>query len=339
MLILQLNLAKREAIMPFKYNQSHRHHFKKQMTKFQDWKYYNQSLKKRGDMSIWLSHDVIDQWYVKDRVYDGSGTPNLYSAMAIFTVHEIRQVFKLPLRQSEGFINSLFKLMNIDLQCPSYSVLSKRLKKLNLTRPFYRQAHAAYKDIKAIAIDSSGLKCFGYEEWHLEKYKIQEKKAYKKLHLVVDHHHIIQSSDLTDSHTQDQSVVKKLVQPIYEKVKHVTADGAYDTNPTYKTITKKFPCADIVIPPQKGAQDNKENEFYRNRNILEIKYYGHMAWQRRRDYGKRNYSELAIQRYKRILGNKLHARDFARQKQEAIIGCSILNKMMLITLGEIRQKF
>ena len=136
--------------------------------------------------------------------------------------------------------------------------------------------------------------------------------------------------------------MKNLVAPIKDKVKHITADGAYDNNPTYKILTKKFPCSDIVIPPQKGAAENKDNEFFRNRNILEIKYYGHMQWQKCRDYGKRNNSELAIQRYKRILGNKLHARDsrdFERQKQEAIIGCSILNKMMCITLGKIRSKF
>lgn len=79
-------------------------------------------------MTIWLSDDVIDQWYEKDRIYDGTGTPNLYSDMVILTVDKIRQVFKLPLRQCEGFINSLFKLMNINLPCPSYSVMSKRLK-------------------------------------------------------------------------------------------------------------------------------------------------------------------------------------------------------------------
>lgn len=64
-----------------------------------------------------------------------------------------------------------------------------------------------------------------------------------------------------------------------------------------------------------------------------------MEWQKRREYGKRNNSELAIQRYKRILGNKLHSRDFERQKQEAIIGCSILNKMISLTLGQVRSKF
>ena len=93
-----------------------------------------------------------------------------------------------------------------------------------------------------------------------------------------------------------------------------------------------------MIPPQKGSSYHKKNEFYRNRNIDEIKAYGRIEWQKKRSYGKRNQSELAIQRYKRILGNRLHARDFTRQQQEAIIGCSVLNKMMCITIGKIRPK-
>ncbi|MEO8401614.1 MAG: transposase [Gammaproteobacteria bacterium] len=76
-----------------------------------------------------------------DRNYDG-GAPNLYSDMTILTVHEIRQVFKLPLRQCEDFVNALFALMKLDLRCPSFSTLSKRLRTLKLTRPFYRLAHA-----------------------------------------------------------------------------------------------------------------------------------------------------------------------------------------------------
>jgi len=52
-----------------------------------------------------------------------------------------------------------------------------------------------------------------------------------------------------------------------------------------------------------------------------------MAWQREQNYGRRNYSELAIQRYKRILGNQMQSREFQNQKQEAMIGCGVLNKM------------
>ena len=50
-----------------------------------------------------------------------------------------------------------------------------------------------------------------------------------------------------------------------------------------------------------------------------------------RDYGKGNQVERAIGRYKRILGNRLHSREFERQRQEAIIGCTsaevYLNKL------------
>jgi hypothetical protein len=51
-----------------------------------------------------------------------------------------------------------------------------------------------------------------------------------------------------------------------------------------------------------------------------IKCYGRMKWQSDRDYGKRNQAERAIGRYKKILGNRLHSREFERQHQEVIIG-------------------
>jgi len=53
-----------------------------------------------------------------------------------------------------------------------------------------------------------------------------------------------------------------------------------------------------------------------------------MNWQRVRGYGKRNYSELNIQRYKKMLGNKSYGRELSRQKNEAMIGCGVLNKMV-----------
>ena len=322
--------------MPYKYNQTRRHHIPKSESHGINWSAYNRGLKQRGNLALWLSPDVIKHWYEAERIYDGTGTPNLYSDMAIFVVHEIRQVFKLPLRQCEGFVNSLFAMMKIDLSCPSFSTLSKRLKHLKLTRPYYR-IHGNKKDVRAIAIDSSGLKCYGQDEWHQAHYALNSKKSWRKLHIVVDNDNMIQTCELTDSHTQDTSVVDKLIKPVSENFRHITADAAYDDNPTYHKLTNQFPSADIVIAPQKNARDDRKNEFYRNRNIRERTCYGCMGWQKLRNYGWRNRSELSIQRYKRILGERLHAREFERQKQEAIIGCSVLNKMMLMTIGEIRQ--
>ena len=89
--------------MPLKARQFHNRRSTRLKTQpKRDWLDYNKKMKMRGDITIWLSADVIDQWTMADRHYDGSGTPLLFTDMAIMTVHEIRQVFKLPLRQCEG---------------------------------------------------------------------------------------------------------------------------------------------------------------------------------------------------------------------------------------------
>ena len=82
-----------------------------------------------------------------------------------------------------------------------------------------------------------------------------------------------------------------------------------------------------MLPPSSNAVVSSERHEQRNRNILAIKENGRMNWQKQFNYGQRNYSELGVQRYKRILGRAMHAREFGRQLQEAMIGCSILNKM------------
>ena len=111
-------------------------------------------------------------------------------------------------------------------------------------------------------------------------------------------------------------------------------------------VILRFNSTSIPYPSYLKKQDSF---IYRNfvggifrglhRNLREIKCYGRIKWQSDRDYGKRNQAERAIGRYKRILGNRLHSREFERQRQEAIIGCSILNKMVCISLAEIRSKF
>ena len=65
--------------MPYKFNQPRRRHIKKSSDNTIDWGRYDRSLKQRGRIEVWLSPDAIAQWYETDRIYDGTGTPNLYS--------------------------------------------------------------------------------------------------------------------------------------------------------------------------------------------------------------------------------------------------------------------
>ena len=62
-------------------------------------------------LTLWLSKDVIDSW--NPDLNQRMGRPKLYSDLAIEIALTLRLLFKLPLRQTEGFLKSIFRLMNI----------------------------------------------------------------------------------------------------------------------------------------------------------------------------------------------------------------------------------
>jgi len=62
-----------------------------------------------------------------------------------------------------------------------------------------------------------------------------------------------------------------------------------------------------------------------------------MQWQKDRKYGWRNYSELGVQRYQKTFGDTMHAREFSRQQQEAMIASGALNKMTSLGMPQSRR--
>ncbi|WP_446925715.1 transposase [Klebsiella pneumoniae] len=45
----------------------------------------------------------------------------------------IKRVFRLTLRTAQGFIDSIFALMDVPLRCPDYTSVSKRAKSVNVS--------------------------------------------------------------------------------------------------------------------------------------------------------------------------------------------------------------
>jgi hypothetical protein len=283
--------------MPNKYVVKKGWSIPKQHYKVSNWHDYNTALRNRGDIEVWLSDEAIEQWYEKNRVYDGTGSLKKFSDFAIITYHEIRQVFRLPLRKCHGFINSLFRLKNISLACPDYSCLSKRLLSLEIKSSRYK-INQPNENVAAIAIDSTGLKLFGRDEWHQEKHKVSANRSWRKLHIAVDNKHIIHGAALTDRFVSDSKAVVKLLDQIDFDASQFTLD---DANLVYENISAKFPEAAIVIPPSSKAKYNVEFHDQRNNNLQKIKTFGRMAWQKAMEYGRRNYDELCIRRYKKYL--------------------------------------
>ena len=89
-----------------------------------NWQAYNQSLVRRGDVTLWVAPEAIAAWTPGRS--GRRGGQRRYSNLAIETALTLRLIYHLPLRQAEGFLNSLFVMMHLDLSAPDYTTLSRR---------------------------------------------------------------------------------------------------------------------------------------------------------------------------------------------------------------------
>ena len=128
--------------MPYKFNDARRHKFKKKKYKITNWPAYNGSLRQRGAVTVWLSSEVEASWHAERRKTRG-GQPT-YSDLAITVCLTLGMVYKQPLRQSEGFVRSLVKLMG-QARCQAGSIDG------------YFGPHSASKSAKAFSASASSV--------------------------------------------------------------------------------------------------------------------------------------------------------------------------------------
>jgi len=84
-----------------------------------NWAVYEESLRKRGDITFWFDEGVVRAWNAQPSGRPG-GQPR-HSDLAIITALTLRTVFHLALRQTEGFVASLIRLMGLDLDTPDHT--------------------------------------------------------------------------------------------------------------------------------------------------------------------------------------------------------------------------
>ncbi|NIH45822.1 hypothetical protein HBM95_23405 [Enterobacter asburiae] len=110
--------------MPHKYNAGKRHHILKARFTVTNWSQYENGLRQRGYLTLWISPDVIAEWKATPREFPG-GQPR-YSDLAIQACPTIRAAYRIPLRQAECLMLSVFRLMVLPLAVPGHTTVSKR---------------------------------------------------------------------------------------------------------------------------------------------------------------------------------------------------------------------
>ncbi len=98
--------------------------------KVTNWSDYDKSLKMRGDITVWISEEAIAAWTPPKT--GRRGRQPKYSDLAIETAAMIRLLFAKRLRQTEGFLTSIIKLMQLDLPIPDHTTISRRTKNLKI---------------------------------------------------------------------------------------------------------------------------------------------------------------------------------------------------------------
>mgnify|MGYP006432521699 CR=1 FL=1 len=308
--------------------------------KVENWSEYNDALVDRGRLTVWISEGTIQDWKADREPQQGAQW--IFTDRAIETCLQIKMVYGLGLRETEGFVESLFELMGLEnLPVPDYTTLSKRQGDLDIDLPTSSKTSPIH-----LVIDSTGLKVYGEGEWNQRIHGKQKRRTWRKLHLAVDSGTgEITAVTLTDNTSGDGSQVEPLLEETLSDgseeedseaegsetaLGRVGADGAYDTFDVYDVISDYG--ATPIIPPQKNAKIKRHGNsggprLPRDEAIRYIRQHGRNKWKRVHDYHRRSLAETAVYRFKGLMGRFVEARTWENERTEVRLKAKTLNQM------------
>ncbi|MCH5372339.1 MAG: IS5 family transposase [Planctomycetes bacterium] len=290
-----------------------------------NWREYNESLVRRGDITFWFSEDVIAAWE-HDNAEVRRGRPFVYSDLAIETLLTIRELFRLPYRQTEGLGRALAKLMGADVPIPHHTSLVKRAAKLDVSI----QLTEARGQVDVV-VDSTGLKVYGEGEWKVRQHGADKRRDWRKVHLAVDpDSHTILAELTTSPRTHDATAALSLLEAVDAELQTVYGDGAYDQQKVYDALEHRQACA--IIAPRKNAviSERPDASWDRNEAIRQIDRHGREAWKDTSGYHRRSLGETAMSRLKGAFGERLKSREPPQQNTEVALRCKLLNWFVIL---------
>jgi hypothetical protein len=302
---------------------------KKDKYRTRNWKEYNQSLVNRGSITFWFDENAIGKWYSVDRT-EKPGRPDTYSDDAIRCGLMIKAVFRIALRALQGFVESLIKILGLELVCPHYSVFSRRAKDLQI--PLRKLLKPGEK--LNVIFDSTGIKVFGEGEWKVRKHGYSKRRTWRKVHvgMCADSGQAIVSAMTSNNVSDDEAMIYMMEALEGVPLGDVLGDGAYDTIDCREAIHDRG--GRQVIPPDKNAKLQRKKPFpclkardEAIRRIQELGDEGRAHWKQEVRYHRRSRVETLMFRYKTILGDRLASRKESTQTTEVAIKLDVLNRM------------
>ena len=301
----------------------------KAVYRVQNWSSYNRALVARGSLTVWIDDSLWRQWYAQGP--SQRGAQFVYSDQTIEWMLTMRVLLKLPLRQTQGFIQSLLDLMGLALAVPDYSTLSRRQGNLAVVLPTRCPDTPMH-----LVVDSTGLKVYGEGEWKVRQHGWTKRRTWRKLHVGVNEATgEVVAQTLTSHRIDDASQVAPLLTQVDEAVGAVGGDGAYDKQKVFDALATP-PSGPSIVPLIALRKDAKIQQhgnckapaLARDETLRAMRHKGRKGWKQASGYHRRSLAETLIYRYKQRIGNTLKARSEANQQVESRLGCALLNRMI-----------
>ena len=295
-----------------------------------NWSEYNKALISRGSLTLWVDEQAVSAWR-RQGAPQGRGRPQVYTDTAIECALVVRAVFHLSLRATQGFLDSVVRLMGVDLPVPAYSTVCRRQPGLQLT-PQFRPS----RQPRHVVIETTGLKVFGAGEWYVRKHGRGKgrRRTWRKLHLGVDEAtKEIVAVDLTTSGVHDSPHLPTVLDLVEGDVGQVSGDRAYDSGTCYEAILARG--AVPTIPPRRNARLSRAKDppaFRAERDavVRRIRDEGRYPWRTSSGATRQSLAENAVSRFKALVGEQLASRELERQEVEAMVKARVLNRMTVL---------
>ena len=159
---------------------------------------------------MWFSDEAIAAWRAAPRTTRGGQA--WYSPLAILTALTLKAVFRLALRQTEGLVGSIIRLLGLVLAVP---ITPRSAGGQRSSSPRLRSGGGADRGPVHLLVDSTGLKLCGAGEWLVEKHGAKARRSWRKLHIGVDANSgEIVATALTTNDVDDASQIGPLLDQV-----------------------------------------------------------------------------------------------------------------------------
>lgn len=307
--------------------------------RLRNWSEYERALEARGSIGLWLSRETLAQWRAQRPRPARRGHPRVYSAEAITALLTLGALHRLGLRETAGFVRSVFGALGLELPVPDHTTLSRRRARLAVSLPVTPTRAPLH-----LVVDSTGLALVGEGSWQQHRWRrgvrLTWKRHYVRVHLGVDEATgELRALGVSSMSVTDGEMLPDLLAAVAVPLRQVTGDGSYDQWRCYAAVAARPDHPRAVFPPPRPRTGPHRARIQRHGNVAAppldrdehircIRRVGRRRWKAQVGYHRRSLAETAVSRYKRGFGDRVTARTFAGQCTEVFLRGALLNRLL-----------